>query len=66
MVPVSSDRNVARREANPFAFLQQEIDQLFDGLSRNFPAFTRSLPSMDVSETKLLAQLKSFLDEALG
>ncbi|WP_027578646.1 Hsp20/alpha crystallin family protein [Bradyrhizobium sp. Ai1a-2] len=54
MVPVTTDRNVARREANPFAFLQQEIDRVFDGLSRNFPAFTaagRTLPSMDVSET---------------
>ncbi|MGX9425715.1 MULTISPECIES: Hsp20/alpha crystallin family protein [Bradyrhizobium] len=54
MVPVTTDRNVARREANPFAFLQQEIDHLFEGLSRNFPAFAaagRSLPSMDVSET---------------
>ncbi|WP_454617113.1 Hsp20/alpha crystallin family protein [Bradyrhizobium cenepequi] len=53
-VPVTTDRNVARREANPFAFLQQEIDRLFDGFSRNFPAFTaagRTLPSMDVSET---------------
>ncbi|MGY3621091.1 Hsp20/alpha crystallin family protein [Bradyrhizobium sp. USDA 10063] len=53
-VPVTTDRNVARREANPFAFLQQEIDRLFDGFSRNFPAFSaagRSLPSMDVSET---------------
>jgi HSP20 family protein len=53
-VPVTTDRNVARREANPFAFLQQENDRLFDGFSRNFPAFTaagRTLPSMDVSET---------------
>ena len=53
-IPVTTDRNVARREANPFAFLQQEIDRLFDGFSRNFPAFTaagRTLPSMDVSET---------------
>jgi HSP20 family protein len=54
MVPVSTDRTVARRETNPFSFLQQEIDRLFDGFGRNFPAFATigtTLPSMDVSET---------------
>jgi len=54
MVPVSTDRTVARRETNPFSFLQQEIDRLFDGFGRNFPAFPTigtTLPSMDVSET---------------
>jgi HSP20 family protein len=54
IVPVSTDRTVVRRESNPFSFLQQEIDRLFDGFSRNFPTFATSgttLPSMDVSET---------------
>ena len=54
VVPVTPQRAVARRELNPFAFLQQEIDRLFDGFGRNFPAFpTRdtALPRMDVSET---------------
>jgi HSP20 family protein len=54
MVPVSTDRTIARRETNPFSFLQQEIDRLFDGFGRNFPAFATTgttLPSMDVSET---------------
>ena len=53
-VPVSTDRTFVRREANPFSFLQQEIDRLFEGFSRSFPAFATtgaSLPSMDVSET---------------
>lgn len=63
-VPVTTDRNVARREANPFAFLQQEIDRLFDGFSRNFPAFTaagRTLPSMDVSETDKTVEITAEL-----
>jgi HSP20 family protein len=57
MVPVSTDRAVARRETNPFSFLQQEIDRLFEGFSRNFPPFGitgmtgTTLPSMDVGET---------------
>jgi HSP20 family protein len=53
-VPVSTDRSVARRETYPFSFLQQEIDRLFEGFARNFPAFAptgTTLPSMDVSET---------------
>ena len=48
-VPVSTDRATVRRETNPFFFLQQEIDRLFD-----FPTFattSATLPSMDVSET---------------
>ena len=53
-VPVSTDRAAVRRETNPFFFLQQEIDRLFDGFSRSFPTFattSATLPSMDVSET---------------
>lgn len=54
VVPVSTERPLARQESNPFAFLQQEIDRLFEGFSRNFPAFTAThaaVPRMDVSET---------------
>jgi HSP20 family protein len=53
-VPVGNTRSVARHESNPFAFLQQEIDRLFDGFSRGFPAFAMAdpvAPRMDVSET---------------
>jgi HSP20 family protein len=54
MVPVGADRPVARQDSNPFAFLQQEIDRLFEGFGRNFPAFaatSSAVPRMDVSET---------------
>jgi HSP20 family protein len=54
IIPVNTDRTAVRRESNPFSFLQQEIDRLFDGFARNFPTFATSvatLPSMDVSET---------------
>ena len=57
VVPVTPQRAVARQETNPFAFLQQEIDRLFEGFGRNFPAFvtgstgSTALPRMDVSET---------------
>src|SRR5689334_7743320 len=54
VVPVGSARPVARQDTNPFAFLQQEIDRLFDGFGRNFPAFvtgSAAMPRMDVSET---------------
>ena len=54
VVPVGAERAIARQEINPLAFLQNEIDRLFDGFSRNFPAFSTrgaNLPRMDVSET---------------
>jgi len=53
VVPVTQDRTVARREANPFSVLQQEIDRLFDGFTRNFaPLSTYAIvPNMDVAET---------------
>ena len=54
VVPVSANRPLARQENNPFAFLQQEIDRLFDGFSRNFLPFATAhsaVPRMDVSET---------------
>ena len=37
LVPVGTERAVTRRAANPFTFLQHEIDRLFDGYSRSFP-----------------------------
>lgn len=39
VVPVHAEHPLARQESSPFAVLQQEIDRLFDGFSRNFPAF---------------------------
>jgi len=60
VVPVGSKRPVARAEANPFAFLQQEIERLFDGFSSNFPAFATTdvaLPRMDVSETDKVIEI---------
>ncbi len=53
-----------RREANPFAFLQQEIDRLFDSFSRNLPSFTTAattLPSMDVSENDKVIEITAEL-----
>lgn len=54
MIRVGTGRAVARRETNPFTFLQQEIDRLFDGFGRNFPTLAAPaamMPRMDVSET---------------
>jgi HSP20 family protein len=53
VVPSGVDRAPGRRE-NPLAFLQQEIEHLFDGFSRNFSPFGMAhstVPRMDVSET---------------
>jgi HSP20 family protein len=52
-IPVGSERGVTRPMSNPFSALQQEIDRLFDGLSRNFAGFSSRevMPSMDLSET---------------
>ncbi|HVX75575.1 MAG TPA: Hsp20/alpha crystallin family protein [Bradyrhizobium sp.] len=64
VVPIGTERSLARQEANPFAFLQQEIDRLFDGFSRNFPTLTNSgatLPKMDVSETDKLIEVTAEL-----
>jgi HSP20 family protein len=57
LIPVGSERGLARSSSNPFTTLQQEIDRLFDGFSRgfagfpNFPTTRELMPSMDVSET---------------
>ena len=64
LIPVATERNVARREANPFSFLQQEIDRLFEGVTKGFPAFTgsnASLPRMDVSETDKAIEIEAEL-----
>lgn len=52
IVPVGTQSVVRSRETNPLSFLQQEIDRLFDGVTRNVPGFTSStMPRMDISET---------------
>ena len=57
LIPVSRDRNAARRVDNdPFAALQNEVTRLFDDFSRGWPAMTTAtapelVPSMDVTET---------------
>jgi len=68
LVSVGTERAVARRETNPFTFLQQEIDRLFDGFARSFPsltATTAALPSMDVSETDKVLEITAELPGAL-
>jgi HSP20 family protein len=65
--PVGTDRNVTRRESNPFSFLQQEIDRLFEGVTRGFPSFPAfasagpNLPRMDVSETDEAIEIEAEL-----
>lgn len=67
LIPVGTDRNIARREANPFSFLQQEIDRLFEGMTRGFPSFPAfsgtsvNLPRMDVSETDKAIEIEAEL-----
>jgi HSP20 family protein len=63
LIPVGTEQAVARRETNPFAFLQHEIDRLFDSFSRGFPALTTqtTLPSMDVSETDKIIEITAEL-----
>jgi HSP20 family protein len=63
MIPVRTERALARRENNPFTFLQQEIDRLFDGFGRNFPTFapSQAMPRMDVSETDKTVEISAEL-----
>lgn len=64
LVPVSTEHSIARREMSPFYLLQQEIDRLFDGFSRNFPMLTSAsalVPSMDVSETDKTIEISAEL-----
>lgn len=52
VVPVGTQRAITRRDTNPFSFLQQEIDRLFEGVTRNIPGLaTTTMPSMDICET---------------
>jgi len=58
VIPVGTQRAVTRRETNPFSFLQQEIDRLFDGFSRNIPGLpTAAMPSMDIGETDKVIEI---------
>ncbi|HEY0853062.1 MAG TPA: Hsp20/alpha crystallin family protein [Bradyrhizobium sp.] len=67
LIPVGTERTLARRESNPFSFLQQEIDRLFEGVSRGFPSFPAiigagtNLPRMDVSETDKAIEIEAEL-----
>jgi hypothetical protein len=51
-VPAGRERRVGRAEADPFSTLQQEIDRLFDGFTRNFSNFAARglVPGMDLAE----------------
>ena len=54
VVPAGVEHPLGRQENNPLTFLQQEIERLFDGLSRNFSHLATAhstVPCMDVSET---------------
>lgn len=54
VVPTGVDRPLGRQETNPLAFLQLEIERLFDGFSRSFSSLGTAhstVPRMDVSET---------------
>jgi HSP20 family protein len=53
MIPIGRDKQVARREWNPFASLQREIDRVFDDFAFGFKSFAAPelTPSMDVTET---------------
>lgn len=65
LIPVGRERDVARRDFNPFVSLQREIERLFEDFTRGFPTVSGSgealMPSMDVSETdkeiKITAEL---------
>lgn len=37
LISIGRVGSLGRTETNPFAMLQQEMDRLFDGFSRNFP-----------------------------
>src|SRR4029079_2974863 len=61
-IPVGTQRAVTRRDTNPFSFLQQKSDRLFDGVSRNIPGLaTTTMPSMDISETDKVIEITAEL-----
>jgi HSP20 family protein len=53
LIPVGRNRDVARRDWNPFDSLQREIDRVFDEFGKGFPAFGAGnlTPTVDVSES---------------
>jgi HSP20 family protein len=62
VIPVGTQRAVTRRDTNPFSFLQQEIDRLFDGVSRGIPGLaTTAMPSMDIGETDKVIEITAEL-----
>jgi HSP20 family protein len=62
VIPVGTQHAVARRETNPFSLLQQEIDRLFEGVTRNLPGFaTTTMPRMDISETDKVIEITAEL-----
>lgn len=62
VIPVGTQHAVARRETNPFSLLQQEIDRLFEGVTRNLPGFaTTTMPRMDIGETDKVIEITAEL-----
>ena len=62
VIPVGTQGAVTRRETNPFSLLHQEIDRLFEGVTRNIPGFaTATMPSMDISETDKVIEITAEL-----
>jgi HSP20 family protein len=59
LIPVGRNRDVARRDTDPFFSLQREIDRLFEDFGRGFPSMpslTRGaaremMPAIDVTES---------------
>ena len=63
VVPVGTERPLLRRDASPLSFLQQEIDRLFDGVTRGFAGFSNMgiVPRMDLSETDKVIEITAEL-----
>lgn len=62
VIPVGTQRAVTHRDTNPLSFLQQEIDRLLDGVSRNIPGLvTMAMPSMDISESDNVIEITAEL-----
>src|SRR5690349_18207647 len=71
LLPIGRDRSIARRDANPFATLQREVDRLFEDFGRGLfamPTFGTMAtdkqdlwPSMDLTETDKQIELTAEL-----
>lgn len=63
VVPVGTERPLSRRDTSPLSFLQQEIDRLFDGVTRGFAGFSNMeiVPRMDLSETDKVIEITAEL-----